>query len=250
LKRSAGRILFFFGFLLYNDDRTEKGVVLEEWTDLPLFPLNTVLFPGMVLPLHIFEERYKLMIDHCMTENRPFGVLLIHEGQEVGATAVPYDVGTTSVIAGVNHFDDGRMNIVSIGDQRFRLRAVHSQQPYLVGEAEAWPLRGTSANSAQKLVEPVRALLRQYLGLLAMAQGHKINIDEVPAEPQALAWLVAIALQVPMPQKQRLLDRPTAGEVLRAEWAIMRREQLILDHMIRTQGDQWEGGYSGFLARN
>ena len=71
----------------------------NQWSDLPLFPLNTVLFPGMVLPLHIFEERYKLMINHCLEEERPFGVLLIREGKEVGSGAVPYQVGTTTMIA-------------------------------------------------------------------------------------------------------------------------------------------------------
>ena len=88
----------------------------DQWSNLPLFPLNTVLFPGMVLPLHIFEERYKLMMNRCLEQERPFGVVLIREGAEVGEQAVPYDVGTTSVIAGVTRYDDGRMNIVSLGN--------------------------------------------------------------------------------------------------------------------------------------
>jgi len=223
---------------------------VDEWSDLPLFPLNTVLFPGMMLPLNIFEERYKLMVNRCLEESRPFGVVLIREGQEVGGEAVPYEVGTTSVIAAVTHTDEGRMNIITIGSQRFRLRSLNSSLPYLVGDAEPWPLKGTGAGDVEDLVEPIQAMLRQYMSLLTMAQGHKINVDQVPYDPQSLAWLVAIVLQIPMVEKQRLLDRPTARAVLTAERAIMRREQLILSHIADTQADQWEGGYSGYLARN
>lgn len=223
---------------------------MDQWADLPLFPLDIVLFPGMVLPLHIFEERYKLMINRCLEEERPFGVLLIREGSGVGDRVVPHEVGTTTVIAGVSPLDDGRMNIVTIGHERFRLRSVRRDLPYLVGQAEAWPLTGSLSEEAQEQVGPVRALFDHYLSLLVQAQGHRINIEEVPNDPQMVALLVAIALQLPMPLKQRLLAQPTIARMLRAERIIMQREQLILDYMVRTQTDQWEGGYSGYLARN
>lgn len=222
----------------------------EPWSNLPLFPLNTVLFPGMVLPLHIFEERYKLMINRCLEEEQPFGVVLIREGQEVGGHAVPYEVGTTSVIAGVTRYDDGRMNIVSLGNERFRLRKLHYDQPYLVADAEPWPLVGGNQALARRQVEPMRALIRQYFTLLALAEGHKIDVEEVPDEPRALALLIAIALQLPPPQKQALLNQPTVTEMLLAERVILRREQLLLNQIIQTQEEQWEGGYSGYLARN
>lgn len=222
----------------------------SQWAGLPLFPLNTVLFPGMVLPLYIFEERYKLLVNRCLEEERPFGVLLIRKGKEVGDSAVPYTVGTTTVIAGVSQMDDGRMNIVTIGHERFRLRVLHHSLPYLVGDAEPWPLVGATAAEARAQVNPVRALFHQYLTQLAQAQRHKIDVAEVPDDPQALALLVAITLQLPMPQKQRLLAQPSILRMLLAERAIMRREQLILDYIIRTQSEQWEGGYSGYLAKN
>jgi Lon protease-like protein len=222
----------------------------DQWSNLPLFPLNTVLFPGMVLPLHIFEERYKLMINRCLEQERPFGVVLIREGVEVGEQAIPYDVGTTSVIAGVTRYDDGRMNIVSLGNERFRLRRLRSGEPYLVADAEPWPLLPGDRDLALRQVEPMRALVRQYFTLLSLAQGHKIEVEEVPDEPRALALLIAVVLQVPMPQKQGLLDRPSVSQMLVAERAILRREQLLLDKIIQTQQDQWEGGYSGYLAKN
>ncbi len=227
-----------------------RGAVEDWWSALPLFPLHTVLFPGMVLPLYVFEERYKLMIHRCLEEEQPFGVVLIREGPEVGGLAIPYPVGTTTMIAGVSQLEDGRMNLVTIGNERFRLHAVRHDQPYLVGEAEPWPITGANSEQAREQVGPVRALLIQYLSLLAQAEGHRIEIEEVPTEPRMLALLSAITLQIPMPQKQGLLTQPTVPYMLRAERAIMRREQLILHYMIRTQRQQWEGGYSGYLARN
>lgn len=222
----------------------------SQWTDLPLFPMNTVLFPGMVLSLHIFEERYKLMINRCLEQERSFGVLLIREGKEVGGSAVPYDVGTTTAIAGLSRLEDGRMDVVTIGTERFRLRSLRHDQPYLVGEAEPWPLTGTNSEQARNQVGPVRALLRQYMSLLAQAQGHKIDIDEMPDDPRTLALVAAMVLQLPLPQKQRLLRQPTVLHMLWAERAIMRREQLLLAHILETQTEQWEGGYSGYLAKN
>ena len=226
---------------------------MGDWLDLPLFPLNTVLFPGMLLPLHIFEERYKLMIGRCLEEQRPFGVLLIQEGQEVegaGAPAVPYDVGTTAIIAGASQMDDGRYNLVTIGDERFRLHSIRHDQPYLVGRAEPWPLADPPGSQAESLAASVRALFERYLALLARAQGHKIEIDQVPGDPRGFALLAAIAMQVPITQKQHLLCQPSVVELLRAEWALLQREGLLLDFISRTQAEQWLGGFSGWLANN
>jgi Lon protease-like protein len=223
---------------------------VDQWNNLPLFPLNTVLFPGMILPLHIFEERYKLMINHCLKQECPFGVVLIREGKEVGSGAVPYKVGTTAHIAKVSRLEEGRMNLVVIGVERFRLRSLQHDRPYLAGTADPWPLETAKSAELEKWVEPLRALFRQYLSLLALAEGHKIDVEDVPPEPRTLALLIAIALQLPMSQKQALLARSSVTSMLRAEWAIMRREQLILDYIIRTQEAQWEGGFSGYLANN
>ena len=177
----------------------------DNYSDMPLFPLNTVLFPGMVLPLHIFEERYKLMIGRCLEEKRPFGVLLIRSGAEVGGGAVPHEVGTTAIIAGVQREDDGQMHIVSIGGERFRLRSLRHDLPYLAGDVEPWPMRGGASREARRGVEPTQALLRLYLRLLEQAQGHEIKIDEVPDDPRGLALLVAITLQIPKIQIMALL---------------------------------------------
>ncbi len=245
------RVRFVDGPPFLRKGEGQAGPMADQgWMELPLFPLNTVLFPGMVLPLHIFEDRYKLMVRRCLAENRSFGVVLIRQGREVGGEAVPYDVGTMAIIAGIQPLTEGRMNLVAIGYERFRLRTVHYDQPYLVGEAEPWPLTEAEGERAGELVGPMRALLRQYLSLLAQAQGHKINIEQIPTDPYTLALLIAIVLQLPPAQKQDLLHQSTVEQLLIAERHILQREQLLLDYIIRTQGQQWEGGHSGYLARN
>jgi hypothetical protein len=204
----------------------------------------------MVLPLHIFEERYKVMIERCLEEKRAFGVLLIREGLEAGGHALPYTTGTTSAIAATTRLESGGFDIVSIGIERFRLHAIHHHEPYLVGEAEPWPLADAESQEAQKQVPQVQALFRHYLDQLVQAQGHRIEIEEMPNDPLSLALLVAMSLQLPLVQKQYLLTRDTVPLLLRAERSVIRREQLILNHIIQTQADQWEGGYSGYLARS
>src|SRR6266487_1733603 len=125
---------------------------------LALFPLNTVLFPGMPLPLHIFEERYKLMIGRCIEEERPFGVVLIRSGPEVGGPATPHPVGTIAQIAGWKSLDEGRMNVIAVGQERFRIIEVVRLEPYLV--ARVTPLVD---QEPQPGLEPVARQVRASL---------------------------------------------------------------------------------------
>src|SRR5947207_4547448 len=109
---------------------------------LPLFPLEqVVLFPGMSLPLRIFEERYKVMIGACQVTDQLFGVLLIKNGSEVGAPAQPERVGCTARMLRIDRLPDGRMTILTIGEQRFRLQgpARVMSEGYLVGDIRLLP---------------------------------------------------------------------------------------------------------------
>src|SRR5439155_6003177 len=111
--------------------------MLEFERVLPLFPLEqVVLFPGMSLPLRIFEERYKVMIGACQVTDQLFGVLLIKSGSEVGAPAQPERVGCTARMLRIDRLPDGRMKILTIGEQRFLLqgRARAMSEGYLVGD--------------------------------------------------------------------------------------------------------------------
>ena len=128
---------------------------------LPLFLLKTVLFPGMTLPLHIFEERYKLMINRCVEQRAPFGVVLIRSGEEVGATAEPYDVGTIASITKLERLEDGRINLVASGERRFRIDRLDRSEPYLTGEVAILPSKDRhTPETKQELLETLSVPLR------------------------------------------------------------------------------------------
>src|SRR5579872_4178499 len=133
---------------------------------LPLFPLSEVLFPGMMLPLHIFEPRYRLMIRRCVSEKLPFGVVLITKGQEVGDGAEFFNVGTTARITRVQRADDGRLYIASIGEQRFRILQTFTDQPYLQGEVEVIPEQPGDGAQLDALTERALKLLSDYLRVI------------------------------------------------------------------------------------
>jgi Lon protease-like protein len=206
---------------------------------LPLFPLkNVVLFPGMVLPLHIFELRYREMINKCVDEKSPFGVLLIDEGQEVGDAARPHSVGTAARIARVERMDDGRMNITTIGTQRFRvLELDYTSQPYLTGTVRTFPPVNGSTRMAADLAQRVRPRVIEYVELLSEASNQKLRLDRLPEDPTTLAFLVAISLQVNSSDKQQLLEQSGIPEMLAYESHLLSRECLFTRHMIDTQAD-------------
>src|SRR4030042_2031651 len=106
--------------------------------ELPLFPLNVVLFPGQVLPLHIFEDRYRLMIRRCLAEDTSFGVVLTQRAEETGETAEPHAIGTVARIVESEHLPDGALNIVAVGTERFRIRRLLHDKPTLRGGAGAF----------------------------------------------------------------------------------------------------------------
>src|SRR5579871_6189200 len=110
---------------------------------LPLFPLSTVLFPGMRLPLHIFEERYRLLASHLQAQPEPrrFGVIAIRKGREVGADGVSalHDVGCVATVRQIVPHPDGRFDMATVGTERFRLLRVDDSLPYFQGETTPLP---------------------------------------------------------------------------------------------------------------
>src|SRR6516164_9318164 len=107
---------------------------------LPLFPLGAVLYPGMLLPLHIFEERYRQLVRDLLErpEPRRFGVIAIRKGRETGIDGVQalYGIGCTATLRRADELEDGRFELVTVGTQRFRLLALDETLPYLQGEIE------------------------------------------------------------------------------------------------------------------
>jgi uncharacterized protein len=221
--------------------------------EMPLFPLNTVLFPGQVLPLHIFEDRYRLMIRQCLAETKPFGVVLIRRGREVGETAEPYMVGTVAHIKESTHLPDGTMNIVSVGTERFRIHRLIHDQPYLRGEVEIIPMiESADAETITTLARRVRHLVVRYIELIAEAAGLRIKVDTVPDTPQKVGYLAGIAMQIDNKEKQGLLDSATLSDILLAEITLLNRENALLTWMAHTKDwpAQVQFGPSGWLLPN
>lgn len=206
--------------------------------ELALFPLSTVLFPGMPLPLHIFEERYKLMIGECVKDQLPFGVVLIKSGSEVGPGASIYRVGTSAHITRVERLGEGRLNITTLGYSRFRILNVNKQKPYLTGLVEDYPLQDVENPAVKAMSQKLSLMLQDYLDTLTSLRNPDQKIEALPDDPVNLAFLTAITLRTPMKDKQQLLDVPDLLSLLRVERRMLYREAQILNILIEN-GLRW-----------
>lgn len=185
--------------------------------ELPLFPLNSVLFPGATLSLHIFEERYKLMIGRCLEEGAPFGVVLIRSGSEVGEPAEPFEVGTTAQIIRVQQLEEGRMNLVCLGGRRFRITRKLREAPYLVGDVEFLEPAEAKDDEVGDLADTVAALFAEYYRLYLAASNQWSRHIGMPGDPNELADFVASRLTASLPTKQLLLEELSVRRRLELE---------------------------------
>jgi uncharacterized protein len=230
---------------------------------LPIFPLSTVLFPGMRLPLHIFEERYRTLAADLLAQPEPrrFGVLAIRKGREVGANAVTalHEVGCIAVVREVTPHADGRYDIQTVGTDRFRLLRVvqPGETPYFRAEIEIVPdtdiAPGTVTGNAvtgnavtgnavtnntvpdnkgpahlAAVVHQVQAGFRAYLNALADRGGGVISVADLPDEPALLSYVVGAAMIIDLPERQSLLAAPDALSRLRLERSLLSRETGML----------------------
>ncbi len=212
--------------------------------EMPLFPLGTVLFPGMVLPLHIFEPRYKQMINECIRDNEPFGVVLIKEGTEVGERATPYTIGTSAYVTHCHKLEDGRMNIQSVGYQRFKVHDLHNNKPYIVGLVENLPITESNSDTIAKLAAQFRPKFQSYLDSLIDAANIELEVEEMPDESLALAIFAAITMPIPSEEKQVLLSKDTVEDILRAELKLLSRETLLLGQMLEERNTNDDNPFS------
>ncbi len=203
--------------------------------DLPLFPLNVVLLPDMILPLHVFEPRYREMIARCLEVDRRFGVCLIKEGLEVGGLATVFEVGTVAEITSMALLDDGRMNLVTEGRERFRLIERLLDRPFPHGLVELLDEPIGASEQLESQANLARDIARRYVTLL-LSQDDPSNITvELPDDPVQVSYRVANLLQQVHPARsaemQGLLEAVSAEERLRLEIAILGREYAILERM-------------------
>ena len=222
---------------------------------VPLFPLNTVLFPSMVLPLHIFEERYKLMINTCLAQDKPFGVVLIYSGSEVEGAAIPHPVGTLARIANWEWLPDGRMNILTVGDRRFRIiDYAKPELPYLEGLIEYWDDEPGDHHDLPALIDNVSHSFVDYLTLIMSLADQALPISQLqlPDEPDMLSYHIASNLQIEANERQELLEEPSAVARLQRELMLLRREGSFLQRLISLQGSIHEEDlpWGGLLYMN
>jgi len=205
---------------------------------LPLFPLGTVLYPGLLLPLHIFEERYRQLVRDLLErpEPRRFGVIAIREGRDTGVDGVSalHEVGCTATVRRVLKRDDGRFDLVTIGAERFRLAGLDHSRPYLQGEVDLLPEETGDEATVALAVGAVQRAFRTYIDALTARGVTQVSIPELPAEPIALSYLVAASVIADLPDRQALLAEPDALHRLTAERALLSRETAMLRTLTST----------------
>jgi uncharacterized protein len=192
-------------------------------TQLPLFPLTTALVPGLVLPLHIFEPRYRLMVEELLAkpeDEREFGIVAVRERHVGSATtgAVAgsanddlYPVGVTAILRQAERFDDGRYDIVTIGGRRFQIVDVDTSAPLMRAEVEFLPEPEIDAADPAviALTERTVAAFDKYRAALGGRLDEERDEDEhLPTEPTVLSYLITAALVVDGRTRQELLASP------------------------------------------
>jgi Lon protease-like protein len=214
--------------------------------EIPLFPLpNLVLFPRVLVPLHIFEERYKLMINSCIDSEAVFGIVLLRSGAETESEDTIHRVGVTARIVQVERLENGRLNILTEGEDRFRIRRFTSQEPYwkvfvdFLEDNESHP-------SIEVLQEEVSELYRKVAELGAKIDSTEEPETALPESPTDLSYMISYILDIDPEAKQKLLELTSAAERLRSlvpylnESIEKLQQQLTLKeiiHKVRGNGD-------------
>lgn len=224
---------------------------------LPLFPLSTVLYPGLVLPLHIFEARYRTLMadltadldegafdESMLGDDAPaFGVITIRSGRESGTTEAPmlHEIGCAAALRQVERRPDGRFDLLTSGTRRFRIHDLDTTGPYLVAEVEYLPEEiGTAPPALRTAVRDAYVAYRDQLIDVA-GQAPRVR-GTPPSDPTVLSYLVAAAMMLELTEKQRLLEAQDTGERLRAELALLRRERGILGRLPSVPATDLVGG--------
>jgi Lon protease-like protein len=197
-------------------------------TQIPLFPLGTVLFPGMPIPLHIFEPRYRqLMRDHG-EDTFPFGVSLIHSAREPQSTFPSHDIGTAALVTTRHERPDGRWDIVAKGERRFRILDVDDSQPYAVATVEWIEEELGDPTEAETLLRIVGAQFHRYAGGVTRLTKRRFVDVSIPEDPIRASYDLGSRLPLHTWERQRLLQAKTAVERLSEVSYLAERELALL----------------------
>jgi Lon protease-like protein len=199
--------------------------------ELPLFPFSIVLFPGTVLPLHIFEPRYRQMVKDCLRENKPFGMVLARAGSE-HLNEDPHPIGTMAEIHNLSQLEDGCYNLMAVGMKRFRIVSRHREKPYLSGFVEPFDDVHESDTVLTGPVKAARNLFETYLNMVLDVADEKELETNLPDTPEDLSHFVAHFLEVEDARKQHFLELTSTHQRLQEEIAILRREIPFLRQIL------------------
>jgi Lon protease-like protein len=205
------------------DDRHHR-----EQDRLPLFPLSSPLFPGMSLPLHIFEERYRTMLGEREDVDPVFGIVLTRSGREVGDQPAIHDIGTAATLLGVRMYDDGRADIAVRGTRRFRVIQTDWSGPYLVADVEWLPDETADDGSLTALADRTRSAMLRLVAVAAHAGNLPVPDLRLPGGPTDLGFLLSRTLWLNTWERQELLELPTTRARLERLAVIIHRERRML----------------------
>lgn len=202
--------------------------------EIPLFPLpNVVFFPSVMLPLHIFEERYKSMVNACIQDDGPFGVVFL-AGNEESPSSIK-KVGVLARVAQVERFEDGRMNVLTEGESRFRIIRFNSSDPHWRATVELVEDAPELESSLESLSQEVSDLYREaYQKGLALT-GERPGTLRLPESASDLTFMVSYVLDIEMEEKQRLLEMTSTRERLSALATYLRHANEQLDQQVRQK---------------
>jgi Lon protease-like protein len=201
--------------------------------ELPLFPLDVVLFPGVVLPLHIFEPRYRQMIADCRQQQKPFGVVLARP-ESKPLLEEPHAVGTMAEIREMDQLEDGRYILMAVGIRRFRILSQHREKPYLSGLVELYKDKVEPVEDLDFQFKQAYDLFGTYIEMLMKAANEQVGdmLEHLPDYPEEISHFIAYFLDVPNEQKQHFLELTSTLQRLKEEIVILRREVPFMRQML------------------
>jgi Lon protease-like protein len=201
---------------------------MPSYDSLPVFPLHTVLFPQMLLPLNIFEERYRNLVAHCLASNEPFGVVMIESGSEVdcgGGAPTISRFGTTARIVRAERLADGRYFIEVRGETRFAIEELYDNGSYICARVKPVWEANDDLLDVQRVFDQAGLLFREYMEALAAENRKQISLFQPPQDPGLLSYIIGAILPVTLAEKQSLLEMPTIAQRLQREVEILQMER-------------------------
>lgn len=190
---------------------------------LPLMPLNSVLFPGMPIPLFIFEQRYREMIDQCRDEMNAFGVALMRDQEKTEGSARLWEIGTTASIVRALELEEGGLHVLAVGTERFRLLEIVQEEPYMIAEVQLLDEDDGLAVPAE-LQDEMRELFHDHLRLVLQLLGQPDAEIKIPDSASRLSFMVAAHLTCPAAARQRLLEMDNLAQRFFHEKRLLARE--------------------------